>query len=135
MRPAYSQLSYSRYWEGMIKWTAVTSNWTSAAAHAMSFVKDTPQGRRSFSMSAQEAAKKGGTLEASQFFNDTTDQEVESNATFYYDMIHLVSLLHAVVSPCNRLMNAKHTHTLSSLARGKHGARTHGHDLSRKSYR
>ena len=77
---------------------AITSNWTSAAAHALSFVKDTPLGRRSFGMSAQEAARKGGTLEAHQFLSDTTEDDVAKNATFFHDMLHLCSLLHAVVS-------------------------------------
>lgn len=94
-----SQLSYSRYWEGISTFGAVTSNWTSAAAHALSFVKDTPLGRRSFAMSAQEAAKKGGTLEADQFLNDTTEADINQNATFYHDVLHLVSLLHALVRP------------------------------------
>lgn len=76
----------------------VTSNWTSAAAHALSFVKDTPVGRRSFGMSAQEAAKRGGPLESNQFLSDQTEDQTVKNATFYYDMLHLVSLCHAVVS-------------------------------------
>ena len=76
----------------------VTSNWTSAAAHALSFVKDTPLGRRSFGMSAQEAARNGGTLEANQFLSDKTEDDIAKDATFFHDMLHLCSLLHAVVS-------------------------------------
>ena len=91
------QLSYSRYWEGLTKMQGVTSNWTSAAAHALAFVKDTPAGRRSFGTSAIESAKRGGALEPNLLLTQTED-EIAKNATFYYDMLHLVSLCHAVVS-------------------------------------
>ena len=60
---------------------AVTSNWTSAAVHGLSFLKDTPTGRRSFAMSAQEAAIKGGPQEASQFLSDATEDDVERNVS------------------------------------------------------
>ena len=72
--------------------------WSSACLHATAFSKDTPLGRRSFTMSALDAAKQGGGLEipATDGSSSAAADELSDKATFYYDLMQLVSLLHAV---------------------------------------
>ena len=79
----------------------MTSNWSTAACHAAAFAYNLPLGRRSFQMSARESAAstgdKGpqvGNLSLPQLEKEET--EARLNASFYLDIIHLFSLLHAV---------------------------------------
>ena len=85
----------------MTRVQGMTSNWSTAACHAAAFAYNLPLGRRSFQMSARESAAstgdKGpqvGNLSLPQLGKEET--EARLNASFYLDIIHLFSLLHAV---------------------------------------
>jgi hypothetical protein len=87
-----TQLSYQRYWEGIKHVQDMTANLSSAACHAAAFARDTPLGRRCYEQSAREAAE----LESDKTSSRISESEISQNATFHRDVIHLLSLLHAV---------------------------------------
>ena len=72
----------------------MTSNWSSAATHAVAFMYNFPHGSRSFLMSVRESAETRS--QAGMQVSVLTDDEAERNACFFYDILHLFSLLHAV---------------------------------------
>ena len=72
----------------------MTSNWSSAATHAVAFMYNFPHGSRSFLMSVRESAETRS--QAGMQVSVLTDDEAERNACFFYDIVHLFSLLHAV---------------------------------------
>jgi hypothetical protein len=79
----------------------MTATLCSACLHATAFCKDTPIGRRSFERTALKSAQAGGYFENgppgySVGSSETSVDDLSNNATFYYDVVHLTSLLHAV---------------------------------------
>ena len=98
-----TNLAYSRYWEGITKMQGVSSNWTSACTHCLAFSKNTARGSQSFDLTARQAAEAAEAVEAEAAGTGrlpdslaADPEEVDKNACFCHDVMHLTSLLHAV---------------------------------------
>jgi len=99
-----TNLAYSRYWEGITKMQGMSSNWTSACTHCVAFSKNTSRGSHSFEQTARQAAEAAEAEEAAKAEGNgrlpeslaADPEEVDKNASFCHNIMHLTSLLHAV---------------------------------------